>query len=61
MLELLLFTYQDQFGAEFPLQDCADMREIDLINLLYECVQTNTPYQDGMHAKKRVFGAPGEK
>ena len=61
MLEVLLFTYSDQFGEDFPLSDFTDLREIDVINLLYECIQNNTPYQDGMHAKNLVTGAPGQK
>lgn len=61
MLEALLFTYAGQFGQPFPLRECADMREIDLINLIYECLQTNTPYREGMKVTKRTFGAPGEK
>lgn len=61
MLEVLLFTYKDQFGEEFPLKQCEDMREIDLINLLYACVQTNKPYREGMRVENRVFGAPGQK
>ena len=61
MLELLLFTYKEQFGEEFPLKQCEDMREIDIINLLYECVQSNTPYREGMHVQNRSFGAPGQK
>lgn len=61
MLEVLLFTYREQFGEAFPLKQCEDMREIDLINLLYECLQKNKPYQEGMHAENHVFGAPGQK
>ena len=61
MLEALLFTYKGQFGVDFPLADCADMTEIDLINLIYECLQENKLYKEGMKVKNRVFGAPGQK
>lgn len=61
MLEALLFTYQGQFGEAFPLQECSEMREIDLINLLYTCLLKNQPYYEGMRAEKQVFGAPGQK
>lgn len=61
MLEVLLLTYKNQFGEDFPLKEFAGMREIDLINLLYTCLQDNTPYHEGMQIEDRVSGAPGQK
>ena len=54
-------TYENQFGEPFPLGDFTQSTEIDLINLLYYCLQENQPYRDGMHVQNRVFGAPGQK
>ncbi len=48
MLELLLQTYKDQFGEDFPLKDFAGHQEIEVINIVYECVLTNKPYTKGM-------------
>jgi len=61
MLETLLFAYADQFGEDFPLKSCEGMREIDLINLLYYCVQENEAYRPGMNYEERVFGGPGQR
>lgn len=61
MLEVLLLTYKNQFGTEFPLVQFEGMREIDLINLLYTCLQDNKPYHEGMRVDERVNGAPGQK
>ena len=44
MLEMLLMQYEDQFGEAFPLADFQEKSEIEVINILYDCVQNNTPY-----------------
>ena len=36
MLELLLMTYKDMFGEDFPIADFAGTPEIDVINILYD-------------------------
>ena len=41
MLEVLLMQYEDQFGVAFPLKNYVGYREIDLINIIYYCVQNN--------------------
>ncbi len=43
MLELLLMQYEMQFGYPFPLRDCEDWAEIEVINLVYDCLQYNDP------------------
>lgn len=56
MLELLLVQYKEIFGEDFPLADFEDCIEIDLINIIYECVQTNTPYREGMKSSRKIAG-----
>ncbi len=56
MLELLLMQYKDYFGEDFPLIDFEDKSEIDVINIIYECVQTNTPYREGMKSSGKIKG-----
>lgn len=43
MLELLLAEYEQQFGHPFPLREVSDWAEIEVINLVYDCLQTNNP------------------
>ena len=60
MLEMLLMQYEDQFGEAFPLADFQKKSEIEVINILYDCVQNNTPYEAGMEVFGNRFGdAPG--
>ncbi|MDO4616188.1 MAG: hypothetical protein Q4B03_01865 [Lachnospiraceae bacterium] len=62
MLEALLFTYYNQFGEEFPLDKCAGLPEIDVINLVYECLESNQPYAGNTTVKENRFPyAPGLK
>ena len=52
--------YEDQFGETFPLADFQEKSEIEVINILYDCVQNNTPYEEGMEVFGNRFGdAPG--
>lgn len=44
MLEVLLMQYEDIFGEAFPLAKFEGTAEIDVINIIYECVHTNTKY-----------------
>lgn len=60
MLEILLRQYEDMFGEPFPLLKVKGMREIDVINIIYECVYSNTTYTDGMPVPENRFpDAPG--
>ena len=43
MLELLLIQYEQQFGYPFPLFDVEDWAEIEVINLVYDCLMKNDP------------------
>ena len=61
MLEMLLMQYKDMFGDAFPLKQFTDSREIDVINILYDCVLTNTPYKPGKEVQARITDAPGLK
>lgn len=61
MLEVLLMQYEDIFGEAFPLAKFEGTAEIDVINLIYECVHTNTPYTSGMTVENNRFPeAPGK-
>ena len=60
MLEVLLFQYKDMFGEDFPLVDFKDAREIDVINIVYDCVANNRRYEEGRPVKTRILDAPGE-
>ncbi len=59
MLELLLFTYRDLFGEEFPLADFAGKPEFEVINILYDCVLNHLPYDPERKAEYRILDAPG--
>ena len=61
MLELLIFQYKDMFGAEFPLRDFEGQPEIDVINILYDCVQNNRPYEKGQPVRRIITDAPGQE
>ena len=55
MLEVLLFQYKDMFGEDFPLADFKDKREIDVINILYDCVANNHRYSEGEKPWKKYL------
>lgn len=55
MLEVLLMQYNDIFGEDFPLASFAGTPEIEVINLIYECVNTNTKYSPGMTVENNRF------
>ena len=59
MLELLLFTYKDMFGEDFPLRDFAGRQEFELINILYDCVSNNHPYDPERKVEFQIQDAPG--
>ncbi len=61
MLELLLFTYRDMFGEDFPLAQFAGRAEYEVINILYDCVLNNLPYDPERKAELRITDAPGMK
>ena len=61
MLELLLFTYRDMFGEDFPLALLAGRPEYEVINILYDCVSNNLPYDPERKAEFRIQDAPGMK
>ena len=61
MLELLLMQYKDMFGADFPLKDFAGRQEYEVINILYDCVLNNLPYDPARKVELRITDAPGMK
>ena len=61
MLELLLFTYKDMFGEDFPLAAFAGKPEFEVINILYDCVSNNLPYAPARKVEFRITDAPGMK
>ncbi|MCQ2501584.1 MAG: hypothetical protein MJ117_09605 [Lachnospiraceae bacterium] len=62
MLEMLLFTYREQFGEEFPLERCEGLSEIDVINIVYGCLESNKPFDGNTTVTENRFPyAPGLK
>ena len=61
MLELLLFTYKDMFGEDFPLTLVAGKPEFEVINILYDCVSNNLRYDPERKTELRITDAPGMK
>jgi len=61
MLEVLLFQYKDMFGEDFPLIELKDKREIDVINIIYDCVSNNLRYDPDRKVEKKILDAPGQK
>ena len=59
MLELLLFTYKDMFGEEFPLSLFAGKPEFEVINILYDCVSNSLPYDPERKVEFKITDAPG--
>ena len=59
MLELLLFTYKDMFGEDFPLALLAGRPEYEVINILYDCVSNNLPYDPERKVELKITDAPG--
>ena len=60
MLEVLLFQYKDMFGEDFPLAEFTDRREIDVINILYDCVSNNVKYDPLRPVREVITDAPGQ-
>ena len=61
MLEILLIQYKDMFGSDFPLAEMEGRSEIDVINIIYGCLQNNEAYSRGMPEKAYITAAPGLK
>lgn len=61
MLELLLLQYREIFGEDFPLLEFEGKREIDVINILYDCVLKNLRYSPDRKIERRITEAPGVK
>ncbi len=61
MLELLLWQYRELFEEDFPLADFAGEPEIEVINILYDCVSKNLRYSPNRQIERRIPEAPGIK
>ena len=61
MLELLLMQYRELFGESFPLLEFEGEQEIEVINILYDCVSKNLPYSRERKYERRILEAPGVK
>ena len=55
---MLLFQYNDMFGELFPLKLFEGKPEIDVIDILYDCVSNNKRYEEGMKASVHIDDAP---
>lgn len=55
-----MFTYREQFGEEFPLEKCVGLSEIDVINIVYNCLESNQLFDGNTTVKENRFPyAPG--
>ncbi len=61
MLEMLLMAFKTAFGFDFPLKDYEGEPEIDVINIIYACLQANDPNYREAVIKNRFPNAPGLK
>ena len=61
MLELLLLQYRELFDEDFPLAEFAGKQEIEVINILYDCVLNSLPYDPERKITPRITEAPGVK
>ena len=43
------------FGEDFPLAEFKDKREIDVINIIYDCVANNHRYSEGEKPWKKYL------
>ena len=44
MLEKYLQEYKDAFNEPFPLMLCRGCDDIEIIELIIECIEAHTPY-----------------
>lgn len=58
-LELLLWQYRELFEEDFPLVEFDGRQEIEVINILYDCVSNNLRYDPERKAEWRILEAPG--
>ena len=61
MLEILLIQYREMFGTDFPLAQLAGQSELDVINIIYGCLQNNEAYSHGKPVKQYITEAPGSR
>ena len=61
MLELLLLQYKEIFWADFPLAEFDGRQELEVINILYDCVLNSLPYDPERKITPRITEAPGVK
>ena len=59
MRELLLWQYHELFDEDFPLAAFDGKPEIEVINVLYDCVSKNLPYSPDREIEPRIREAPG--
>ena len=61
MLEVLLWQYRELFEEGFPLAEFAGEQEIEVINILYDCISKNLRYSPDRKIERRITEAPGIK
>ncbi len=61
MLEVLLWQYRELFEEDFPLAEFAGEQEIEVINILYDCISKNLRYSPDRKIERRITEAPGIK
>lgn len=61
MLEALLNEYKARFNEDFPLAKLAGHTEIEVINILYDCLENNEKYVPGKKIENKFPDAPKGK
>ena len=61
MLEVLLNEYRARFNEDFPLAKLEGHTEIEVINILYDCLQNNENYKPGKKIENKFPDAPRHK
>ena len=61
MLEVLLMQYREIFGEDFPLLQFEGKQEIEVINILYDCVSKCLLYDPNRKIDHKITEAPGIK
>lgn len=47
MMDEWLKKYEVKFDESFPLYCCVGLTALEVIKIIKECIQTNTPFNDG--------------
>ena len=57
----MFLQYKEIFGSDFPLAEFVGRQELEVINILYDCVLNSLPYDPERKITPRITEAPGVK